>query len=270
MQSKKETITPAIAKKLLVGNTRNVRISSRKVAQFAADMAAGKWALTGEPIIIAKGGLINTGQHRLHAVIASNTPIVTFVTRGADPDDFRQIDVGSKPAAAILDMLGVKNPTKTAAAARLAINYRNGDKINAKPSRIHITEFVEQNPYIAEVTDYCRASKVVPSSTLAAVIFLATADGSNRDRVMEFIAGVVDGAMMDVTDPRYQLRDEFIRLKNVQKRVQGEDMSALPAVAQAWNAWVANAPLKRVKIGMKNPHATPIAGYAASAIKLAA
>lgn len=68
------TITPDKARELLKGNvlhSKQLRLS--KVKSLAKKMASGEWIFPGKPITLSdKLGVID-GQHRLHAIVKSNT-----------------------------------------------------------------------------------------------------------------------------------------------------------------------------------------------------
>ena len=73
------TITPQIAQEWATLNTRNRPVRYAKVAQFARDMKAGRWHMTGDPIQFGISGRLLNGQHRLWACIMSDTAFETVV-----------------------------------------------------------------------------------------------------------------------------------------------------------------------------------------------
>lgn len=89
-----ELITPQIAEDYLKKNVNNYRkIDKNRVDSYALDMAAGKWVKNGEAIVFGKNGELQDGQHRLNAIIKSNTPVWIYVVRNAD--NTRTYDVGT-------------------------------------------------------------------------------------------------------------------------------------------------------------------------------
>lgn len=90
-----ETVTPELAAHYLKRNVDNYRkISKTKVAQYAAEMTAGKWQLNGEGIMFDEEGKLKNGQHRLAAVIAAGIPVKMTIVTGVD-NDVTIYDVGS-------------------------------------------------------------------------------------------------------------------------------------------------------------------------------
>jgi len=107
--SKVESITPAIAKKLLLSNTHN-RTVGIKVRAYSLAMMRGEWKLNGEAIKIAADGAILDGQHRLLAIIESGVTIQTLVVRGLTNDTQETMDTGkSRSLADVLKLRGEKN-----------------------------------------------------------------------------------------------------------------------------------------------------------------
>ena len=77
-----ELITADIAHAMLQRNKNNRPINWNKVEEYAALMAAGKWELHSQGIILDTDNNILTGQKRLWAVIYSNTSVLMRVSRG--------------------------------------------------------------------------------------------------------------------------------------------------------------------------------------------
>lgn len=122
-------LTPELAQTLLSINPDNRPIRSTKVAQYTADMAAGRWALNGEPIIVATDGRLNDGQHRCWACIDANTSVPVVIMFGIDRDTRLTVDQGgARGAGDFLNMEGIQNGALVAAIARMAIAYEVGER----------------------------------------------------------------------------------------------------------------------------------------------
>ena len=67
---------------LNVNNYRNY--NKGRVASWAEDMKNGKWIKNGETIVIGKNGIIQDGQHRLLAVLESDSEIEAFIVFDAE------------------------------------------------------------------------------------------------------------------------------------------------------------------------------------------
>jgi hypothetical protein len=68
-------VTPDMASRWLEGNTHNRRINQSHVNRLVAEMKAGRWRLTHQGIAFSASGALLDGQHRLWAVVLSNTPV---------------------------------------------------------------------------------------------------------------------------------------------------------------------------------------------------
>ena len=84
MEAKVQTITPEIARQMLIHNGANRKLRQPRVEKYANDMRNGNWHLTGQAITFAKDGKLLDGQHRLSAVILADTPVDFLVVTDAD------------------------------------------------------------------------------------------------------------------------------------------------------------------------------------------
>lgn len=92
-----ETITPQIAAQYLSHNVQNNRNLRRDyVETLARDMSRGAFRCTHQGIAFDDNGNLIDGQHRLNAVLLSNTSVRMLVTRGLPTDSVNSIDKGSQ------------------------------------------------------------------------------------------------------------------------------------------------------------------------------
>lgn len=91
-----ESITPEIAKAYLARNVGNRNMRPHKIAQFVADMKAGRWLLNNQGIGFFDDGDLMDGQHRLTAVVQSGVTVRMAVMRGFQRNVVYTIDSGSK------------------------------------------------------------------------------------------------------------------------------------------------------------------------------
>ena len=66
-------VTPELASKWLEKNIDNRNLRKNTINQYVNDMKNGKWSLVGDSITFDKDGILTNGQHRLYAVVQSNT-----------------------------------------------------------------------------------------------------------------------------------------------------------------------------------------------------
>lgn len=117
-------ITPGVAKRLLERNPENRHISIPAVGKLVRDIDAGHWQFNGESIVVARGGELNDGQHRLQAVLNTGKSIRSVMVFGVDRDTRETLDTGkARNLADWLGLHGVKNATTVAAMARMVMAY---------------------------------------------------------------------------------------------------------------------------------------------------
>jgi hypothetical protein len=91
----------------------------KKIAEFAADMAAQRWALTGESIKFSHR--LRDGQNRLAACMRAGVSFATYVVFGIDDDAFDRMDQGrNRSGADVLAIAGFQNTAALSGAVRWA------------------------------------------------------------------------------------------------------------------------------------------------------
>ncbi|WP_318486772.1 ParB N-terminal domain-containing protein [Photobacterium leiognathi] len=165
-------ISPKLARDMLQFSQRgavnkenkNRKLSRIKVCKYAEAMKAGRWCLTGEPIIISDDGEILNGHHRLQACIEAGVGFISTVTYGVTDDlSFAHIDVGNmRSRAQVLEMSGVKvSAPILSRVAMLAkafdmtknkFNFRGTQGTSFQPAEI--LSYVEEHEELALSVDF--------------------------------------------------------------------------------------------------------------------
>lgn len=214
-------ITPAFAALILKDrNSSNRTMSLTKVAQICDDITAGRFVINGESIIFSDQGQLLDGQHRLQGCIETDTPIIALCALGISPDTKGTVDIGrARTPGDILQIDGVGNGTKVAAAARTLLAYhRNGGQTLGRPSAIStpmITDEVAKNPAIIEAVRWAGLHKqslkgICSESDIAAArLILEPVYG---DEAVYYLERVAIGDDIKQHDPAYAVRQ---RLANV-------------------------------------------------------
>jgi len=243
------TVTPGLANVILGNNPDNRNIRATKLAQFAADMRAGRWSLNGEPIIISKSGELNDGQHRLGAIIEANTPIDLLFVFGIERETRTTVDQGAaRGAADYLQMRGAQYAAISAVIARTVIAYeRSGGQTVAGTKFVtnaEVLERVASDPGIvassAFAMHHARAfrSFCAPSAIGAAHYILKQEHPSDADAFME---QVCVGESLRKSDPAFAVRE---RLWTTGKYTGQK----LEVIFRGWNAYRSGRPLKLAKV----------------------
>lgn len=159
-------VDPQLAETWLAKNTRNRNIKKTKIAQYARDMAAGNWKMTGEAIKFGRDGALLDGQNRLHAVIASGATVTLLVIRGLDPDAQSVMDTGAQRSGAdALAMFGVSQAKDVSAAASTYILWRRGfyrhcmvqPHSGDRPTHSEIVAAVQDAPDLIESATFAKS-----------------------------------------------------------------------------------------------------------------
>lgn len=89
-------VYPDLARYLLgLNHERNRNVRVRTVARYVADMRAGLWWFTPEPIVFSRSGILQNGQHRLIAVAEYGSDVWIAFDFGWPDDIINAIDRGS-------------------------------------------------------------------------------------------------------------------------------------------------------------------------------
>lgn len=229
-------MTPALAKEMLANNPDNRSVRTSKLQQYSADMAAGKWTLNGEPIIISRDGKLNDGQHRCLACVDANTTVPVVVMFGLDRETRLTVDQGgARTAGDFLGMEGVENAQQIAAIARMVIAFeRNHGKGLGNANYVtsaEVRERVASDPALGEAatfghTNYAYARRFVPASIIGFAFYVLTR--IHRDEARTFLERVCRGDGLRVRDPAYTLREKLMSEGKSRDR-------KLAMIFKAWN-----------------------------------
>lgn len=211
-------LTPALAKTLLGMNPDNRSIRKTKVAQYASDMAAGRWELNGEPIIMATDGRMNDGQHRCLAVQDANAEVPVVIMFGIERDTRLTVDQGSaRGASDFLGMEGVHNAALAGAIARMAIAYEKANTRNLNAAnqvtsaeirqRVHADASIGPSATFATTNNNYARNFVAGSVIGFAHYALSRVD---RNDAEIFLSRVCRGDGLRIGDPAHTLREKLI------------------------------------------------------------
>lgn len=152
IEFKEQLITPEIAQEYLKNNTINRRLRNKIVDLYAQEMKNGRWKEdTCEFIKISESGKILDGQHRLVAVIKSDTSIIFQIATGLKDSIFNVIDTGSKRNASdVFKIAKIRNesaiPSMIAMYNLLKLDRRTGVNPKDKATNTVLLEQYFENP----------------------------------------------------------------------------------------------------------------------------
>jgi len=235
-----ETVTPRRAEAYLRANKQNRTPRSSYVASLARDMATGRWRFNGEPLIFSADGTLMDGQHRLMAVLESNTPVQLLVVRGVAPDAFASIDCGrSRTAGDVFKIEGVKNYSTVAAAAHLLWRHRNGGLSGAMtPTTAERVDIKTSDPGLLDALDYVLSGdtrvfrRIIPPSFMAFFLYCAREVDSHKADL--FVDGLKTGDGLTKRSPVKVLRERLIENSS---QINGKSLGVTPQRYLVFAAW---------------------------------
>lgn len=136
-------ITPEIAQEWLDRPTpRQRRIMPMHERTLLDEMRAERWQETAAPIMLARGGWVLDGRHRLSAVVSSGRAQWFWVAYDCDPTTFDVIDaIAPRSAANVLEADGAKNGRDVEAVAKLIHAWlRGAAEFQVRPSRSRVLD----------------------------------------------------------------------------------------------------------------------------------
>lgn len=215
-------VTPTMAKRLLELNTDNRPINERTVKRYTDDMKNGNWKFTGDTISISKTGKMLNGQHRLTAIMQSNTSQKFNLQTGLEDDVFDVIDTGkNRSAADTLAIAGHKNPGILQGAIKLVISYyrmvtKKASHRSNKPTNQEVLAWLSESradlmhECVSKAGSYYTKVRFFSPATYAAFMYLFST--KNKEQADQFFEKLVGGLDMQADDPVYVLRQKLTNL----------------------------------------------------------
>lgn len=236
------SVTPDMAKRLLERNVDNRPVRwkgpSRTVEAYADAMMRGEWQLNGETVIVSSDGWLNDGQHRLHAVIASDISVPMQITFGVDRDSRHTVDQGgARTPGNILAMYGEKNTNHLAHALQFVWCYDDRRVFGYRPSPEQLLATLDTNPRLREalhsVSPLWREFRLSSGYVGGAYYVCMRANETVAD---EFLSGAITGLnISDANSPIIRLRKRYQEHASKRENLPALEQAAL--FVKAFNAF---------------------------------
>jgi len=252
------SLTPALAELLIssfmpAGSNR--RLNATHVRALVAAIRNGSWdANTHQGIAFGPDGVVNDGQHRIHAVRAAGRSIELLMTFGQPRSTFEVIDQVIRPrntgtlldlaqldlntisvASAIARFLcGLRSPGNTSLAERM----RGGYKYEVLAFARERTQALREAVCIGRQVVHGLKARVSPSN-LGAAFYLIAEAGCRQEDIQHFAEALASGANLSATSPILVCR-EGLRAGEFGKALRLSDdrrIHEVYAVIIAWNLW---------------------------------
>jgi hypothetical protein len=147
-------ISPLEAQTILGSNTHNRGLVKKRVQQLAAAMQNGEWLFNGDAIRIGESGRLLDGQHRLAALIASETSQQFLVISGLPDSTQETMDSGAKRTVAdSMRLRGEKDVNRLAAAVRMVLIFEKYGTMRTPPlapTTQQVLAYLDRHPGIRE------------------------------------------------------------------------------------------------------------------------
>jgi hypothetical protein len=245
MKFVKEKVSPKKAMELLERNNENRRLRLNTVNRYAADMKKGRWhADTGETIKITNNGDILDGQHRLHAVIKSNTTQEFWFAYDVKREVFPHIDTGLKRTGGdVLYSYGIKNSNSIAGVIRKYLLLKNGyyseiggAQAQTVTNEMILNEYDKHSNYWQDMHEqiiewYGEFYKALYPSDIGG--FYAWFSDIDQDDALKFFEKLSRGTDLSKNSPIKLLRDKILKAQQEQGRIRAMERAWL--ISKAWN-----------------------------------
>lgn len=251
MKTEVKNINPELARFMLTTNSNNRNCSDNHVNFLAAEMSNNHWVFDGQPIRFSLTGQLLDGQHRLNAIIKSNTTQSFLIITGIADDAFKVMDTGkNRSGADALKINGIHYATDVAACSRMIMHYRTGsgaDKGGRKSNSDIIDWYYENENIIEHIKNGHKwsnmFSNIMSRSEVATFSFLLSEVNANQSDL--FLSRLCTGLDLDANSPIFILRKRLIDDKMSTTRLRISDKKAF--VIKAWNAFRLNKPMMMLK-----------------------
>jgi hypothetical protein len=247
-----ETITPDRARAYLVfSNDGNRKLVNLVVARYAADMIAGRWDLTGEPIIFDDTGRLIDGHHRLHAIVRSDIPIQFLVVRGASEQSVNRIDTGmARSPGQIAHMNGIVDGNSQAAVMKMILFHEQYgisrfNNSSLHPTHAEVIEALKSRPsLIVSIRKGRLLGRLAPGSVGAFCYYLFSKQNLLlAERFWDELTG--DGSGLELGNPALALRSRLV--ENKLSKAKFDNLTIISFFFRAWLGVRDGRPVKLIK-----------------------
>jgi len=255
MKTEVREISPSIATEMLKKNYNNRKLSKQNVRYLSKQMKDGQWLFDGQPIRFDEFERLLDGQHRLSAVIESDTTQKFLIVSGLSGDTFKVMDTGkSRSGGDSLLVLGVRYATDVSAIAKASIRFKSGyygdssSRMNA--SNTDIVKWWEDNKS-SNIEELIKKADVLKRSFSGVMtrsqvaFFMYTFNEVNVLTSELFMSKLCTGLDLDVNSPIFVLRKRLIEDKMSKSNLPQTERFAL--IIKAWNFYRLNKSIKTLR-----------------------
>lgn len=240
-------VYPALAQKWLDTQNRNRNIQRTACSGYRADMIAGRWQYTGDPIRFDWDGHLIDGQNRLEALAGIDDPDFTLkflVIRGLPPQTQLVMDQGARRTAGQqLQLYGITSSSNMGSGIRMLLRWERGLLLNkGETTKVvtttQIVEWAEQHPQrVTTANNFVHTMRAIglrPSSGLSFILRMCEAAGEELET---FITEMHSMTNLPEGSPTLTLAKRLARVQLETDRDLNE-VDQLGFLIYTWNNWI--------------------------------
>lgn len=233
-------LTKQLASILQQASPHNRPKKPSRIDKYGADMAAGLWPFTGQPIIISSEGYMIDGQNRCEARLKSNAaedPIV-LVLYGLDPAVFPFLDCGmGRTSGDALAVRGIKNHNTFASACSYVVREPNPLNFKRTADQREVLELAKAHPGLEASVTWACVNKLTQSLLGPGLVAYAhyragEVDPATRDAFFERFE---DGINLQEDSPIRLLRERLLGEKSKRSKTRLKRGEKQALLIKAWN-----------------------------------
>jgi len=258
MATKKMMLTPKMANKMLLKNTKNRKMKKAYVTKLSNTILRGEWKHNHQPIIFDKDGKLADGQHRLAAIIKSGKSCACTVVTNASNSILSTLDVGIvRNNGDFLSINGEEHGALLASSAKMLYSYHENNMANVQGgvgalSPTQVTKVIEDNPDIRDSVEFAYNARkelrgIISPSVCATMHYILHA--IDDALATKFFKDMQTGADLELGNPILALRNVLMRKSY---RIPRHKFLLM---FKAWNLVVQNKTIRylNIKEGDKMP-----------------
>lgn len=252
--------TPELAAEFLMLNEINRPLRSQTVGVYAEQMKAGKWQFAGDSVRISKTAKLIDGQHRLQAIVKSNTTQTFNVQTGLEDESFQVMDIGRlRTGGDTVAMHGLKNYQHIASLIRALIQYDEGKLSEFLHGHVKAASNTDIDKYltlpatnlnlmqeaISYGTKFYSRFKALSPSWYA--FFIYALSPKHYEKIVEFFDLVTSGENigLDRHPAAFVLRTNFIKMMSTtSKKSSINAIYKIAITIKAWNFFLKSRTVK--------------------------
>ena len=242
-----ETITPETAREMLENNPGNRKLRPHKVRDYSEDMKGGRWTQNGDTILFNGNSLLD-GQHRLAAIVRSETSQEMLVVRGLPKEVQSTVDMGMLLTKSdVLEIAGEKNVNRLGALLGFLWGHftPNQTCYHGKLPNNRTMEALERWPDARSVPGMVPRTKLCAQRIMDGCFYLFRQ--MDPEMAKDYIMALIEGVGLNHGHPALTVRNRLMESRTVEsKKMSNHDKVIL--IIKGWNAFRKGRQVTRFRI----------------------